>query len=125
MKRLISVALVLVMVLCVFTACGKIVEPVGTYADGTGTSIVEVGAYDAKAKEGSMKITNTINTDILLQGTYTLEQNEAEVSSIVVFTLTDGTVMQFVYDATVDVMQDLDSGIAYYGPNYVEAGAAE
>ncbi len=119
MKRFVSLALVLAIVLVSFVACG-IVIPVGTYADSTGTSIIEVGEYDESAKSGTMRITNTINTDLVYEGTYTLSKNEADVSSIVTFTTTDGQVMEFVYDITLDVMQDLDSLIAYYGPNYVE-----
>lgn len=123
MKRLISVALALVMVLVVFTACGTPVSPVGTYADDTGTSIIEVGAFDEKAESGTLKITNTINTDLLIEGTYTLEDNEPKISSFVIFTAADGTVTEFIYDSTMDALQDRTSGITYFGPNYVEGGA--
>lgn len=124
MKRLISVALALVMVLCVFTACGTLVCPVGTYQDSTQTSVIEMGAYDEKAESGTMKITNTINTDMVREGTYALSDNGGDKeSSIVTFTEADGTVTEFVYDSTLDVMQDITSGIAYYGANYVEGEA--
>ncbi len=124
MKRLISVALALVMVLCVFTACGKLVCPVGTYKDSTETSIIELGAYDEKAESGTMKMTNTINTDLVTEGTYTLSDNGGDKeSSIVTFTASDGTVTEFIYDATMDVMQNIGDGLAYYGANYVEGGA--
>ncbi len=122
MKRLISVALALVMVLVAFTACGEVIKPaVGTYADGTGTSIIEVGAYDEKAESGTMKISNTLS-DLVYEGTYTISENEPKVSSILTLTTTAGEEMSFVYDITLDVMQDINSCIAYYGPNYVEAG---
>lgn len=124
MKRLISVALVLVMVLGLFTACGKIVEPAGTYTDQTGTSIIEVGTYDAKAKSGTMKITNTLNPDINIEGTYTLAQNVSGESSLVTLTLSDGATMEFLYDATMDVIQDRESLIAYFGPNSTEEPTA-
>lgn len=123
MKRLISLALALVMVLVVFTACGTPVSPVGRYADETGTSIIEVGAYDAKAKSGTLKITNTINTDLVIEGTYTLEENEAKVSSWVDFTAADGTLTTFIYDSTMDALQDQTSGITYFGPNHTDGGA--
>lgn len=110
------------MVLVAFTACGTVVIPVGTYADGTGTSVVEVGAYDEKAATGTMKISNTIS-DLVYEGNYTLEINESKISSILTFTASSGEVMTFIYDATIDVMQDLESKIAYYGANYVEGGA--
>ena len=115
------------MVLVVFTACGTPVSPVGTYKDDTGTSIIEVGAYDAKEKVGTIKITNTLNPDILIEGTYTLEENEAKISSWVDFTASDGTTTEFIYDATMDALQDRSSNITYFGPNYVdnEAPAAE
>ncbi len=123
MKRLISVALALVMVLCVFTACGTPVCPVGTYKDSTETSIIEMGAYDEKTETGTMKITNTINLDLVLEGTYTLTENEAKVSSFVTFTASNGEVTEYLYDVTMDVMQSRgDSPINYFGPNYVEAG---
>ncbi len=124
MKRLISVALALVMVLCVFTACGTLVCPVGTYKDSTETSVIEMGAYDEKAESGTMKITNTINTDLVTEGTYTLSDNGgSKESSIVIFTASDGTESKYVYDATQDVMQNLETQMAYYGANYVEGGA--
>lgn len=125
MKRLISVALALVMVLCVFTACGTPVSPVGTYKDGTQTSVIEVGAYDAKAESGTMKITNTINLDLVIEGTYTVEENEAKISSFLTFTASDGTVTEYLYDVNMDVLQSQgESVINYFGPNYVEGGAA-
>lgn len=124
MKRLISVALALVMVLCLFTACGKLVCPVGTYKDGTETSVIELGAYDEKAESGTVKKTNTINTDLVYEGTYALSDNGGDkTSSIITFTFTNGTVEEYVYDSTMDVMQNIGDGIAYYGANYVEGGA--
>lgn len=124
MKRLISVALALVMVLCMFTACGKLVCPVGTYKDNTETSIIELGAYDEKAESGTMKVSNTINAEMNSEGTYTLSDNGGDkTSSIVTYTASNGTVTEFVYDSTMDVMQNIGGGIAYYGANYVEGGA--
>ena len=117
MKKFISVALAFVMVMGLFTACGAAVQPAGTYADQFGTSIVEIGAYDAKEETGSFKMTNTLNEDILLEGSYTLEVCEADISSWVDVTLTDGTTMTFLYDVTMDVLQDQSSLINYFGPN--------
>lgn len=117
MKKFISVALAFVMVMCLVTACGAAVQPAGTYADQFGTSIVEIGAYDAKEETGSFKMTNTLNEDILLEGSYTLEVCEADISSWVDVTLTDGTTMTFLYDVTMDVLQDQSSLINYFGPN--------
>lgn len=113
MKRIISIALVLVMVLVVCTACGKPVDPAGSYADETGTSILEIGAYDYKAKSGSMKISSTLS-DIVHEGTYTLAINEKKISSIITLTTTEGETMEFVYDAEQDIIQDLTSMILYY-----------
>ncbi len=116
MKKIISVALVMVMVICCFTACGTIVEPaVGTYTDSSGTLVVEVGEYDGES--GTMKIYNTMNDTNSYEGTYVLEQNESGVSSIITFTASSGEVTEFVYDSTVDAMQDLESQTVYYGPN--------
>ena len=117
MKKFISVALAFVMVMCLFPGCGAAVQPAGTYADQFGTSIVEIGAYDAKEETGSFKMTNTLNEDILLEGSYTLEVCEADISSWVDVTLTDGTTMTFLYDVTMDVLQDQSSLINYFGPN--------
>ncbi|HIT59141.1 MAG TPA: hypothetical protein IAC39_05485 [Candidatus Faeciplasma pullistercoris] len=122
MKRVISLAIVIAMVLVTFVSCGVVI-PVGTYTDGTGTSIIELGEYDTGAKSGTMKISNTINTNLVYEGTYTLTENEADVSSLLTFTTSDGEVMEFVYDVTLDVIQDLDSLIVYYGANYVDPTA--
>ncbi|MCD7822707.1 MAG: hypothetical protein LUG86_01615 [Oscillospiraceae bacterium] len=112
MKKIISVALVMVMVLCCFTACGTIVEPnVGTYTDSSDTLVVEVG------EDGAMKMYNNMNDENSYEGTYVVEQNEAGVSSIITFTTSDGSTVEFVYDSTMDAMQDLASGTVYYGPN--------
>ena len=62
-------------------------------------------------------MTNTLNEDILLEGSYTLEVCEADISSWVDVTLTDGTTMTFLYDVTMDVLQDQSSLINYFGPN--------
>lgn len=107
------------MVAACFTACGTIVEPSGTYTDSSGTNVIEVGAYDSSAETGNMTVSNTLN-DNAYEGTYVLSQNEAGVSSILTFTSADGETMEFVYDSTLDAMQDLSSGITYYGPNAAE-----
>lgn len=111
------------MVMVVFTACGTPVSPVGTYTDDTGTSIIEVGAYDAKEKTGTLRITNTLNDEIDTNGTYVLEECEAKISSWVDFTAADGTVTTFLYDSTMDALQDQTSGITYFGPNHTDAEA--
>ncbi len=116
MKKLISVALVMVMVVCCFTACGTIVEPnVGTYTDSSNTLVVEVGEYDGTS--GTMKMYNNMNDENSYEGTYVLEQNESGVSSIITFTADSGETVEFVYDSTIDAMQNLDSQTIYYGPN--------
>ena len=54
----------------------------------------------------------------------TLSDNGGDkTSSIVTYTASNGTVTEFVYDSTMDVMQNIGDGIAYYGANYVEGGA--
>lgn len=116
MKKIISVALVMVMVICCFTACGTVVEPnAGTYTDSSGTLVVEVGAYDGTS--GTMKMYNNMNDENAYEGTYVLEQNESGVSSIITFTASTGDVVEFVYDSTMDAMQNLSSSTVYYGPN--------
>ncbi len=123
MKKILAIALVLVMAMCCLTACTKLAAPVGTYADGTETSILTFGEYNADENVCPMTISNTISgTEV--KGTCVISENDPKLPSyIVTFTAEDGSVIEYVYDASIDVVQDLiaGSGICYYGPNYVEA----
>lgn len=123
MKRLISVALVLVMVLTVFTACTKLQAPVdGTvYSDGTGTNSINFGTYDAENNIGTFTLTSTLS-DNVVNGTYTVDVNDPEVPTFFLDCTIEGTegIVTYVYDVTQDVIQNTVDGIAYFGPNYVE-----
>lgn len=126
MKRLISVALILVMVLCAFTACTKLEAPVdgSVYTDGTGSNSITFGAYDAENNVGTYTITSTLS-DIVVTGTYTVIENDPEVPSYILTFKVDGAAeedpgVEYVFDKTMDVVQDITTGIAYFGPNYVE-----
>lgn len=123
MKRLISVALILVMALTVFTACTKLVAPAdGTvYSDGTGTNSINFGAYDAENNIGTFTMTSTLS-DNVVNGTYTVDVNDPEVPSYFLDCTFEGSeeIVTFVYDITQDVVQNTVDGIAYFGPNYVE-----
>ncbi len=122
MKKILSIALVLVMVVACLTGCTKLAAPVGVYADGTETSILTFGEYDAKENVVSLTISNTISgTEV--KGTAIIEENDPKLPSyIVVFTAESGEVINYIYDASIDVVQDLIDGsnICYYGANYVE-----
>ncbi len=122
MKKFISLALVLVMALVCLTGCAKLAAPVGTYADGTETSILEFGAYDEKNNTCTLTISNTIS-GLTITGNCVIEENDPKLPSyIVVFTADSGESWEYVYDASIDVVQDLIDGsnICYYGANYVE-----
>lgn len=126
MKRLISVALVLVMVLAVFTACTKLEAPAAgaAYSDGTGTNTITFGEYDAENNIGTYVMTSTLS-DMEIKGTYTVMENDPEVPSYILTLLVDGAEegdlgVEFVFDKTMDVIQNTVDGVAYFGPNYVE-----
>lgn len=123
MKKVISLALVFVMAICCLTACGtKIQAPVGTYKDGTETSILEFGAYDEANKTCTLTISNTISGDVIT-GTCTFEVNDPDLPSFwITFTSNAGETWEYIYDTSIDVVQDYiaNSGICYYGANYVE-----
>ena len=126
MKRLISVALVLVMVLAVFTACTKLEAPVdGTaYSDGTGTNTITFGTYDAENNIGTYTITSNLS-DMVVTGTYTVLENDPEVPSYILTFMVDGAEegtpgVEYVFDKAMDVIQNTQDGVAYFGPNYVE-----
>ena len=123
MKKIISLALVLVMALVCLTGCTKLAAPVGTYADGTETSILEFGAYDEKNNTCTLTISNTIS-GLTITGNCVIEENDPKRPSyIVVFTADSGESWMYVYDASIDVVQDLIDGsnICYYCANYVDA----
>lgn len=121
MKRLISVALILVMVLTVFTACGKLEAPIGVYADGTGTNSIEFVDYNADENIGHYKTTSTLS-DVVVEGTFTVSENDPKAPSYILTFSIEGSeeVVEYVFDKTMDVVQNISDGIAYFGPNYVE-----
>ncbi len=123
MKRLISVALILVMALTVFTACTKLQAPAdgAVYSDGTGTNSITFGTYDAENNVGTYTITSTLS-DIVVTGTYSVDVNDPEVPTYFLDCTVDGAegIITYVYDVAQDVIQNTVDGIAYFGPNYVE-----
>ena len=119
MKRFVSLALVVAIVAVAFVSCGLVYPNAGTYTDEYKTTVIEIGAYDEETESGTMSVVNSLNDDINYTGTYTLEENDPDVSSILVFTTSDGQVIEYLYDVTMDVLQDLESQIIYYGPNAV------
>lgn len=126
MKKVISLALVFIMAVCCLTACGtKLAAPVGAYKDGTETSILEFGAYDEENNTCTLTISNTISGGVI-NGTCTIEMNDPDCPSyFVCFTSDAGEYSEYIYDASIDVVQEYDPslgtvGICYYGANYVE-----
>lgn len=114
------------MAVCCLTACGaKLAAPVGTYKDGTETSVLEFGAYDEANNVCTLVISNTISGGVI-NGTCAIEENDPSLPSyIVVFTSDAGEVSEYIYDASIDVIQEYDAttgtgGICYFGANYVE-----
>mgnify|MGYP003516849443 CR=1 FL=1 len=124
MKKILSVAIVLVMALVCLTACSpKLAAPVGTYVDEYDTNVLTFGAYDEKENTLTLTISNKLNDENVIKGTCTIEVNDPELPSyIVVFTNEAGEVSEYVYDASIDLVQGPIGGslITYYGANYVE-----
>lgn len=122
MKKILSLTLVLVMALCMLTACTKVVVPVGNYADSAGYNVIELGEYIDD--EGTFKRYSTVSEEVI-EGVYTLVAQD-ETSSWVEVTANDGTAYVYLYDAYLDVMQEYDEAtstlvdIQFRGAKFVE-----
>ncbi len=98
MKRIISLALVLVMAMCVLCACGtELVAPNGTYATESGTYKAVFSGYDAKANSGNVTFTFTFaEVETPVSGTFSVASTSDENIFVIDFTPDGGeTVTDF------------------------------
>ncbi len=123
MKKILSLTVVLVLALCVLTACSaKLVIPVGEYADEAGYNVIELGDY--VDEQGTFTRYSTISDEVT-EGTYTLEAQD-DTSSWVEVTAEDGTTSVYLYDASYDVLQEYDEatstlvGVQFRGPKFID-----
>lgn len=122
MKKILSLTLVLVMALCMLTACTKVVIPVGSYADSAGYNVIEFGEY--VDDEGTFKRYSTVSDEVV-EGTYTLVAQD-ETSSWVEVTANDGTAYVYLYDSYLDLLQEYDEAtstlveVQFRGARFVE-----
>lgn len=138
MKKIISLALVLVMAMVVLTACGEtIIAPSGKYATESGTYTIEINSYDEKSATGTLTVTRTLfEVEDKVTGTFEVFVNgEPEDNSFVLdFTPDGGATIEncFGYlanDDAISQMADLDviagNGSSYYKVTEEEVPAAE
>ena len=112
MKRIISLALVLVMAMVALTACGvELKAPEGVYSTESGTYKVEFSGYDAKANVGNLTITRTLmDLEDVIKGTFTVVANgDSEDTFIIDFTPEGGEVIE-----SLMVYGSVDNVIAQY-----------
>ncbi len=125
MKKILSIALVLVMALVCLTACSpKLAAPVGVYTDSSGTILLTFGEYNEKENTLTLTQSNTMNDENVITGTCSIDVNDPELPSYFVdFVSSTGEIKTYVYDASIDVVQEIvegGSGMTFHGPNYVE-----
>lgn len=98
MKKIISLALVLVMAMAVLTACGgtELVAPSGIYSSDSGTYKAEFTGYDAAANSGTLTIKFTFaGIETTVTGTFSVAVNDPEENSFIIdFTPADGTLIE-------------------------------
>lgn len=86
MKKIISLALVLVMAMCVLTACGtELLAPNGTYSTESGTYKAVFTGYDAKANTGNVTFTFTFaEVETPVSGTFAVAVNDPDDNSFII-----------------------------------------
>lgn len=109
MKKIISLALVLVMAMALLTACGvELQAPSGVYATDSGTYKLTFGEYDAKENVGTLTITRTLmDLEDVVKGTYTVFVNNKDDNTFALdFTPEGGETIQnfLIYGATDNVL---------------------
>ena len=109
MKKIISLALVLVMAMALLTACGEtLVAPDGTFASESGTYSVTFSNYDADANSGSAVITfSVMETPEVVSGTYSVAVNDPDAGTYFIdFTPDGGSLIEgfMIYDPHQNVV---------------------
>lgn len=92
MKKLISLAIVLVMAMLCLTACGvELKAPEGAYSSDSGTYKAEFSGYDAKENVGTVTITRTImDTPTVVSGKYSVAVNDPDAGTFFIDLTLDG-----------------------------------
>lgn len=131
MKKIIALALALVMAMVLLTACGvELQAPNGVYSTESGTYTAEFSGWDAKENVGNLTITRTLmEMEDKVSGTFVVYQNgDEETTFIIDFTPNGGETIEnfMVYGVTDNVIaQYSDVGdIGGNGSSYY-AGVAE
>lgn len=130
MKKLITLALVLVMAMVCLTACGvEYKSPEGTYASDSGTYKAEFTGYNADENVGNLSITFTImDTPTVVTGTYSLAVNDPDAGTFFVDFTREGAEAAIegfmIYDPNQNVvaqyvgLEDIGGeNISYYASN--------
>ncbi len=131
MKKILSLALVLMMAMMVLTACGETLQaPNGTYSSESGSYVAEFSGWDEKANSGSLSVTFSVMEDVqVVSGTFAVAVNDPDAGTYFVdFTPDGGSVIEgfMIYDPAQNVVAqyaDVDP-IAGAGTTYY-AGAPE
>ena len=126
MKKIIALALALVMSMVLLCACGEtLVSPTGVYATESGTYKVEFSGYNADDNVGTMTVTFTvIEVPTVVTGTYSVAVNDPDANTFFIdFTPNGGEVIEgcMIYDANQDVLGQYENlpevegkGSSYY-----------
>lgn len=97
MKKIISLALVLVMAMVCLTACGeKLMAPDGTYSTESGSYKAVFSDYDEKANSGKLSVIFTFSeVETTVSGTFSVAVNDPDDNTFVIdFTPDGGTLME-------------------------------
>lgn len=95
MKKIISLALVLIMAMALLTACGvELIAPEGIYSTDSGSYKVNFSNYDAKANEGDLTVTFTY-TGESVSGKFSVAVNDPEENTFFIdFTPAGGELIE-------------------------------
>lgn len=122
MKKIISLALVLVMAMVALTACGvELVAPSGVYSSDSGTYRAEFANYDAKENVGDLTITFTImDMPTTVTGKFSVAVNDPDANTFFIdFTPEGGELIESFggYMATENAFVQLVDVAAADGTN--------
>ncbi len=133
MKKILTLAVVLVMAMVVLTACGEtLVAPNGAFASESGTYKAEFSGWDEKANSGNLTITFTVmDTPEVVSGTFAVAVNDPDAGTYFVDFTPNGaeTIEGFmIYDPNQNVVaqyKDVDPIAGSNTTYYASTGDAE
>lgn len=133
MKKIISLALVLMMAMLCLTACGEeLVAPEGTFASDSGTYTAVFSDYNAEENTGKLSITfSVMDMPEVVSGTFSVAVNDPDAGTYFVdFTPDGGELIEsfMIFDPAqqvvgqyADVGEIGGNGITYYAAPAEEA----